>query len=318
MNPLPLSDRIEIGFITSVSGPAAAKRTAEQAEAWGYDSVMTGDHVAFAVPILDPFLQLAQLACFSDKLTLGTSVYLLPLRHPVPVAKQVATLERACGGRLIFGVGVGGEFPNEYAACGVPLEERGARLSEAIPLLRQLWSGEETESDGRFYPIPKTRMLPKTIRPGGPAIWAGGRSPGALRRVGRMCDGWISYVVTPEQYGEALGTIAKEAEAVSRTIDRFETSHLLFTFMDDSYEAAWDAATEHLSTRYAMDFRRAAQRYAALGRPEDVAERVQAYLDAGLRHIVVDVVGPPGATDEQRERFAKEVRPLLRIPGDAK
>ena len=314
MTDLPLSDRLELGFITSAADPAAARRTAGNAEAWGYDSVWVGDHVAFAIPILDPLIQLAQLACYSEKLTLGTSVYLLPLRHPVPVAKQVATLERACGGRLIFGVGVGGEFPGEYAACGVPIEERGARLTEAIPMLRGLWSGEEFESDGRFYPIPKTRMLPKTIQPGGPRIWAGGRSAGALRRLGRMGDGWISYVVTPEQYAEGLATIASEAAAAARTIERFDTGHLLFTFIDDSYEAALDAATDHLSMRYAMDFRKAAQRYAALGRPEDVAERVQQYLDAGLRHIVVDAVGPLEALDEQRERFAKEVRPLLRVP----
>ena len=314
MTDLPLSDRIALGFITVVSGPDAARRTAEQAENWGYDSLFVGDHVAFPVPILDPLLQLAQLACFSNRLTLGTGVFLLPLRHPVPVAKQIATLDRASGGRLIFGVGVGGEFPGEYAACGVPVNERGARLTEALEVLRKLWSGEAVAHDGKFFPFPETKMLPTPINPAGPPVWAGGRSEGALRRIGRMCDGWISYVVTPEQYAEGLGKIAKEAEVVGRSIERFDTGHLLFTYLDDSYEVAWDAATDHLSTRYAMDFRRAAQRYAALGRPEDVAERVQAYLDAGLRHIVVDVVGPPGCFEEQRERFANEVRPLLQVP----
>ena len=314
MSALPLSDEIQLGFITVVSGPAAARRTAGQAEEWGYDSVFVGDHVAFAVPILDPLLQLAQLACFSETLTLATGVFLLPLRHPVPVAKQIATLDRACNGRLVFGVGVGGEFPGEFEACGVPVTERGARLSEGILVLRKLWTGEAVSHEGRFFPFPETKMLPPPIHPGGPPIWAGGRSEGALRRLGRMCDGWISYVVTPEQYAEGLGKIAKAAEAVGRTVERFDTAHLLFTYLDDSYEAAWDAATDHLSMRYAMDFRRAAQRYAALGRPEDVAERVQAYLDAGLRHIVVDVVGPAEAMEEQRERFAKEVRPLLRVP----
>jgi alkanesulfonate monooxygenase SsuD/methylene tetrahydromethanopterin reductase-like flavin-dependent oxidoreductase (luciferase family) len=82
--------------------------------------------------------------------------------------------------------------------------------------------------------------------------------------------------------------------------------------MDDAYEKAWDAATEHLSRRYAMDFRAAAKRYAALGRPEDVAERVDAFLRAGVRHVVVDLVGPFAERDAQLERFAREVRPLLR------
>jgi len=314
MSALPLADGIRLGFIGSVSGPEAARGTARQAEQWGYDSIFVGDHVAFAVPILDPLLQLAQLACFTDTLSLGTSVYLLPLRHPVPVAKQVATLDRACGGRLLFGVGVGGEFPDEYAACGVPVGECGARLTEGLEVLRKLWRGTPVAHEGRFFPFPETQMLPPPVSPGGPPIWAGGRSEAALRRIGRLCDGWISYVVTPEQYAEGLAKIAKTAEAAGRTIERFDTAHLLFAYLDDSYDAAWDAATEHLSQRYAMDFRRAAQRYAALGRPEDVAERVQAYLDAGLRHIVLDVVGPAGAGAEQRERFAREVRPLLRVP----
>src|SRR6201998_746792 len=118
----------------------------------GYDSLWVGDHVAFAVAILDPLLQLAQAAVVSRRLTLGTNVYLLPLRHPGPMAKQVATLDHLCEGRLIFGVGVGGEFPKEFEVCGVPLGERGARLSEAVPLLRKLWSGRPVSHPGGRYP----------------------------------------------------------------------------------------------------------------------------------------------------------------------
>src|SRR5580704_16919568 len=102
----------------------------------GYDSLWAGDHISFAVPILDPLLQLAQAAVVSRRLMLGTSVYLLPLRHPAPVAKQVATLDHLSEGRLIFGVGVGGEFAIEYEVCGVPIGERGARLTDGIKLLR--------------------------------------------------------------------------------------------------------------------------------------------------------------------------------------
>src|SRR5712671_1818141 len=117
----------------------------------GYDSLWVGDHIAFAVAILDPLLQLAQAAVVSRRLKLGTNVYLVPLRHPVPVAKQVATLDHLCEGRLIFGVGVGGEFAKEYEVCGVPLGERGGRLTAAIPLLRQLWSGEPVSYEGRHF-----------------------------------------------------------------------------------------------------------------------------------------------------------------------
>src|SRR4029077_16195738 len=117
----------------------------------GYDSLWVGDHVAFAVSILDPLLQLAQAAMVSRRLLLGTNVYLLPLRHPGPTAKQVASLDHLCEGRLIFGVGVGGEFPKEFAVAGGPRDERGARLSAVIPLLRQLWSGEPVSYAGKYF-----------------------------------------------------------------------------------------------------------------------------------------------------------------------
>lgn len=308
-DPLPLEDVLRVGFITATPSVEAARRTAETAEELGFDSLWVGDHIAFAVPILDPLLQLAQVACFSRRLTLGTSVYLLPLRHPVLVAKQVATLDLLSGGRLVFGVGVGGEFPGEYAACGVPVGERGARLSEALALLRRLFRGESVEHRGRFYPIPATRLRPPPLQPGGPPIWCGGRSDAALRRCGRMADGWVSYVVTPSRYREGLETIAKAA--TGREIERFGTGHLLFVRIDDSSESALDAAAAHLSERYAMDFREAARRYAALGRPEDVAERIDAFREAGVRHLVLDPVGPVAERDEQLARFAAEVRPLL-------
>jgi probable F420-dependent oxidoreductase len=308
---LPLASTPRFGFMTTVANADAARATAEAAEAWGYDSLFTGDHVAFPVPILDPLLQLAQLGAFTRRLTLGTAVYLLPLRHPVPVAKQVATLDRLVDGRLVFGVGIGGEFPAEYEACGVPVTERGARLSEAMPLLRALWSGESVRHAGRFYPIPPTRMLPTPRQPGGPPLWCGGRSKAALARIGRLADGWISYVVTPERYAAGLEEIARAAEGAGRAPSRFDTGHLLFLVIDDDYERAWDAATEHLSRRYASDFRSAAKRYAALGRPADVAERVSAFLAAGVRHLVIDPVGPFEERDAQLERFAREVRPLL-------
>ncbi len=309
---LPLETDLRVGFITGMPSPEAAQKTATLAESLGYDSVWVGDHVAFAVPILDPLLQLAQLAAYSERLLLGTAVFLLPLRHPTLVAKQVATLDLLCGGRLVFGVGVGGEFPSEYAACGVALEERGARLSEAIPLLKRLWSGEPVQHAGRFWSLPSIQMLPPPAQPGGPAIWCGGRSQAALRRVGRMGDGWVSYVVTPAQYREGLELIAKTASAVDRELTRFGSGHLLFVCIDDSYESALDAASEHLSQRYAMDFRGPARKYAALGRPEDVAESIESYREAGLRHLIVDPVCRLDAREEQLERFARDVRPLLR------
>src|SRR5262245_25082177 len=140
---LPLDKRLLLGVQTihRRSEPATGLwlpqidelvRTVELVDRAGFDSIWVGDHIAFAIPILDPLLQLAQAAVASRRLLIGTGVYLLPLRHPGPVAKEVSTLDHLSEGRLIFGVGVGGEFPREYALAGVPVAERGARLSEGI------------------------------------------------------------------------------------------------------------------------------------------------------------------------------------------
>jgi len=279
----------------------------------GYDSLWTGDHVSFVVPILDPLLQLAQAAVVSRRLTLGTSVYLLPLRHPAPVAKQVATLDHLTEGRLIFGVGIGGEFPKEYEVCGVPLHERGPRLGEAVGVLRKLWSGEPVSHTGRFYgPFTDVAMRPPTRQPGGPPVWFGGRSDAALRRIGRIGDGYLSYVVTPDMYRAALDKIAAAAEQAGRVPSAFGTGHLLFARLDDSYEKALDAATETLSVRYAMDFRKPAMRYCALGTPQQVAERIREFHAAGLRHVILDLLGPYEQRTRQIEWFAAEAMPLLR------
>ena len=321
--PLPLDANLRIGIQT------IHRRTEPASAPWlptigelaalvglvddcGYDSLWVGDHIAFAVSILDPLLQLAQAAVVSRRLTLGTNVYLLPLRHPGPVAKQVASLDHLCEGRLIFGVGVGGEFPKEFAVAGVPLAERGARLTAAIPLLRQLWSGEPVSYGGTYFgAFSDVAMQPPARQKGGPPIWCGGRADAALARAGRLADGWMSYVVTPDQYRAALAKIAEAADAAGRKLDRFGTGHLLFARLDTTYEAALDAAAKSLSQRYAMDFRRATERYAALGNPEQVAARIRDFHAAGARHLVIDLVGPYEERPRQIEAFARDVLPLL-------
>ncbi|MDE0408951.1 MAG: LLM class flavin-dependent oxidoreductase, partial [Alphaproteobacteria bacterium] len=275
------------------------------------DEIWLGDHVSFAIPFLDPLLMIAQAAVASRRLVFGTGVYLLPLRHPGPVAKMTATLDHLSEGRFIFGVGVGGEFPKEYEVCGVPREERGHRLTESIEAVRALWSGRPASYCGRHFSFKEVPMLPPPRQTGGPPIWCGGRRPPALRRAGRLADGYVSYVVTPDMFARALAEIDGAAEAAGREDVPFGTGHLLFARIDDSYERALDVATESLSRRYAMDFRKAAARYAALGTGEQVAERIVEFHRAGARHVVVDLVGPYDRRPEQIERFVGEVMPLL-------
>ena len=321
---LTLDDKLRIGIQTihrrtePATGPWLPAidelvSLVELVDRCGYDSIWVGDHISFPIAIFDPLLQLAQAAVVSRRLLLGTGVYLLPLRHPTPVAKQVSTLDHLSEGRLIFGVGVGGEFPKEYEACGVPITERGARLSEGISVLRKFWTGEAVSHQGRFYgPFNEVPMQPPPRQAGGPPIWPGGRSEGALRRAGRMADGWLSYVVTPDMYRASLEKIGAAAAEAGRSGKTFGTGHLLFARVDETYEKALDAATETLSVRYAMDFRKAAQRYCALGPPQQVAEKIREFHAAGVRHVILDLLGPYEQRQRQIEWFARDALPLLR------
>ncbi len=134
-------------------------RFAERAEALGFDSLWAGEHVLFHTETVSAIVLLAGLAARTGRIRLGTAIYLLPLRHPVLAAKDLATLDHVAGGRLVVGVGLGGEYPREFAGCAVPLGERGARTDEALALLRRLWREERVTAAGAHFPL-AGRALP--------------------------------------------------------------------------------------------------------------------------------------------------------------
>ncbi|MEL0019982.1 MAG: LLM class flavin-dependent oxidoreductase, partial [Rickettsiales bacterium] len=308
---LPLDNETKFGVQTRLPTPDLTEQTVELLDRLDFDSVWVGDHLAFTLPILDPFVQLAHACAYSRKLTVATGVYLLPNRHPPAAAKQAAIVDHLYEGLFIFGVGVGGEFPREWELVDVPTKERGARLTEGIEVMRKLWTGTPASHDGNFYSFPEVHMQPASFQPGGPPIWCGGRSEAALKRTGRLADGYLSYVITPDMFRDALSKIEEAAEEAGRKIERFGSGHLLFCCIDETYEKAWDRATELLSERYAMDFRRAAERYCAMGTPEMVAAKIKEFHDAGVRHFVFDFLGTQPDRIAALERFAAEVRPHL-------
>lgn len=155
-------------------------------------------------------------------------------------------------------------------------------------------------------------MQPGSLTPGGPSVWCGGRSAAALARIGRMADGWISYVVTPEQYAEGLQAIAKGAAGIRRELDKLGTAHLQFVRLGESRDKALDEASAILSKRYAMDFRRATERYCALGTPDEVLAFLKPFYAAGVRTFILDFLGSAEEQRAQLTRFAADVLPALR------
>ena len=191
-------------------GAAGLRDFAARAEATGIDRLFVGDHVTFRGGHgFDGLLNAAALAVASPRLTVQTAVYQLPLRHPVPVARQVASLAALAPGRLVFGVGLGGEDQAELRACGIDPATRGRRMDEALAVLRPLLAGAEVTMRGAFFRLDQVRIQPAPA-PRVPIV-IGGRSDAALRRVARHGDGWLGLWVSPRRYAAAVELIAKHA-----------------------------------------------------------------------------------------------------------
>ena len=313
---LRIDSALRCGLVLSAQEGTSAKRQARRAEALGFDSLWVGDHVAFHVPIAESLTALAFAAGATERIALGTAVYLLALRHPTHAAKASATLDRLAGGRLVLGVGLGGEFPPEWDAVGVPVAERASRVEEGIGVVRRLWSEERVVHAGRHYRFGPVTIAPRPAaaradgRPGPPPIWIGGRAPAAMRRIGRLGDGYISHMCAPETYRENLAAIAASARAAGRGPIDFGAAAFLFTFLEERFEDAHEKAAKLLGTIYARDIREAARKYCLLGRPADCLEQMRAFARAGARHFILAPLSDP---DAFAERVAAEILPS--VPG---
>ena len=281
-------------------------------DALGFDSIWTGDHVSFHHPLYESLTLLASYIGITSRIKLGVGVYLLALRHPTVAAKITSTLDALSGGRLIFGVGVGGENPKEFEACGIPHQERGARVTEGIDVVRTLWRDSPASFKGRFTQFEGVSIDPKPVQTPAPPIWVGGRSDAALARAGRQGDGWISYVVQPERYKQSLAKIEAAASAAGRSLDGFAKGHLTFITLGKDYESAERVWVDRLSKRYAQDFGPLAKKYGIIGTPDQCAEQLQRYIEAGCTYFVLDAICD--AVDEagQIETFAAEILPKFR------
>lgn len=306
---LHIVDDLKLGMVMSGADRASVLARARQLEASGLDSLWVGDHIAFHIPVVESLSLLSFVAAATERIELATGVLLLPLRHPTLTAKITGTLDMLSGGRLLLGVGVGGEFPPEFAAVGANVAERGPRTDEAIEIIRRHWTESKVEFHGRFHDFGPVKIEPKPVRPGGPPIIVGGRKAVSMRRAGRLGDGYISHMCDAATYRANLSAIARHAREAGRAGKPFHTAALLFTVLDDSYEAAHEKASKLLGMIYNTDFREASKRYCLLGKPEDCLEQLRNFARAGCRHFVISALSDP---DVIIERATKEMIPSLR------
>ncbi len=295
-------------LVEGMPDPGFFRAVAELAESLGYDSIWAGDHISFHNPIVDVTVALATFAARTERITIGAGIVLLPLRHPSLVAKEFASLDYLSGGRVVLGVGVGGEGGKDFEAVGVALHERGARADEAMLALRELFKGPDASFAGRFSRFEGVTIEPPPAQPGGPPLWVGGRAPAALRRAGHLGDGWMPIWVSPERFAHGWEEIRRHARAAGRDPDALVPAVVLPAHVEDDGAHARARLAEHLSRRYGMDVPpHLVERYCMAGNPEECALRVRAYVEAGARHVIFNLGAGPGELLNQAERLFTEV-----------
>ena len=272
----------------------------EMLEEVGYDSLWLSDSATRGR--LAPLPALAAVAARTQRLKLGVNVLVLPSRNPVLVANELATIDALSDGRMLPAGGLGIEQPRELEAMGVPRGERTARLEESVAIIKALWAGDPVTYRGRFWSLTDVTLSP-TPRRAKLELWLGGRAPAALRRIGRIADGWIGSFVSPDEFGEMVELIRCAAAAAQRTIDDDHYGTTIFSA--PAADEIPDSAARLLDSRR-PDLAR--EDHVACGATE-TRELLERFMARGAtKFVLVPFASEPAAW--LRELYPRAVEPL--------
>ena len=281
---------------------------AATAEALGYTFISANDHVMYRAPWLDGPTTLAVAAAATKRIRLATSVLIPVVRNPFVAAKMLTTIDHLSGGRLVVGVSAGSYEP-DYAAVGIPFDERWRRLDQSIMALRAIWRDDEVPAEAGPYALRDVNMRPRPLQPGGPPIWIGAwGSHAGLRRVARLGDGWLAsaYNTTPEKF-------TVDWRALRQTLPRFGKDEAtfpnalvtMFSYVTKDRGEIDRAVQRKLGPAVG----RASDDLAArllMGTPEDCIGVVRSYAEAGVQRMFI---WPAENELEQLRTFAEQVMP---------
>jgi alkanesulfonate monooxygenase SsuD/methylene tetrahydromethanopterin reductase-like flavin-dependent oxidoreductase (luciferase family) len=270
---LPTTDPFRTGY-------QDLRAVARAAEEEGMDSVWIGDHFSFTVPVVESFVAAATVAAVTERIDIAFGVLVAPLRHPGWLAKQVSSLQVVSGGRVILGLGVGGEFAGEWTALGVAVCERGKRMEVTLDALPGLLSGQTVELAAPW----STTVPPLTPCFGMPPVWIGGRTEVALERAVRHRAGWLGVWLDPP-------TLAKRVRQLHETATRLERptppiAAEVLVHITDAPDRGMGAMAEFMESVYGIPFERLA-RFCVGGTEHEVAERLLTLVSEGLHTIVL-------------------------------
>jgi len=281
-------------------------RTLEHLAGAGVDQIYMADHVSFRTGHgTDGFCEIAALSQLHPTMRVMISVYLLALRHPLPVARQIATMASIAPGRFSIGVGVGGEDRHEIEVCGVDPKTRGRRTDESLDIIGKLMAGETVTHHSDLFDIDDAVIRPSVVPP--PLILIGGRSNAALTRTARFGDGWIGAWCSSRRFAEATAIVADESGAHGRATHSWVHGYQPWIGVGDTKEAARAGVAAAMEAFYRVPFE-AFEKYTPYGTPAEVAEQLGAYVDAGCSMFNLKVVA--GSDAESIEATAEIIQTL--------
>ncbi len=292
-------------------GPAGRDffwRFVELCEKSEIDSVWFSERLSSPLPVPEPMTAMAAVAARTTRLKFGPSVFVTPFRTPVMAAREIAMVDYLSNGRMLPAFGIGVDQPREFEAAGVPFRERGRRTDEAIQIMRRCWSEDEVTFAGEFWRLDRVTVLPKPVQQPMP-LWIGGNSEAAMRRAGRLGDGWIPSFITPEQFRVGVEKTRAFAAEAGREVpaDHFGA---LFYYCLDPDPAVARALADPFIPRGRVDDATLA-RCTAFGPPARVREHLEAYVAGGASKFILRPMCPPERMLDQLGQLATDVVPAF-------
>jgi alkanesulfonate monooxygenase SsuD/methylene tetrahydromethanopterin reductase-like flavin-dependent oxidoreductase (luciferase family) len=278
----------------------------------GLDHVFVADHISFFNGLgMDGLIQAATIAALEPDLRIHIGVYLLALRHPLPVARQIATLCESAPGRLVLGIGVGGEDRHEIEICGVDPKTRGRRTNESLIALRGLLSGKAVSHDCDFFDFEDALIRPAP-EPAVPFV-VGGRSDAAIRRAALHADGWLGVWCSPKRFAsvvEEVSAIESDEGTGARIVDEWMHGLQVWVGLDANRETARERLAERMEGMYQTPFARF-EPYSPFGGPDEISDALAPYVESGCRHFnIMPVAASTQASIEGVAEVAERLKSL--------
>ncbi len=270
------------------------------------DSLWLSDRLSSPAPVPEVMTTLAAVAARTRRLKFGPSVIVLPYRTPVVAAKELATIDWLSRGRLFPAVGVGVELPREFAASGVPFEQRGRRTDEAIRVIRRLWTEDEVSFEGEFYTLDRVTIFPKPWQTP-PPIWIGGKSDAAMRRTGRLGDGWMPSFITPDEFRAGVQRVQEVAREAGREVPEDHFGTLINYAIAESPDLAFAMAHPYLPRGRVDDA--TMRQCTAFGPVEMLTTKIEEYVKGGGSKFIVRPLCPAERMLDQLAIVADRVAP---------